>query len=101
MAASDYVPTHPNLLLASEGVSTDAVRGVPSSPSAFGVISRLRAPYLARQMTSECRPRNEASWALFYKVGFRLAGRRNSVNFGQKVCHIKALQTRKSQDVES
>jgi len=26
MAASDYVPTYPNLLLASEGVSTDAVR---------------------------------------------------------------------------
>jgi hypothetical protein len=25
MTASDYVPTHPNLLLASEGASTDAV----------------------------------------------------------------------------
>lgn len=26
MAASDYVPTYPHLLLASEGVSTDAVQ---------------------------------------------------------------------------
>jgi hypothetical protein len=26
MTASDYVPTHPDLLLASEGASTDAVR---------------------------------------------------------------------------
>lgn len=34
MAASDYVPTHPNLLLASEGVSTDAV-----PQSAPGVVS--------------------------------------------------------------
>jgi hypothetical protein len=27
MTASDYVPTYPDLLLASEGASTDAVRG--------------------------------------------------------------------------
>jgi len=29
MTASDYVPTHPDLLLASEGASTDAVCGLP------------------------------------------------------------------------
>jgi len=27
MTASDYVPTHPDLPLASEGASTDAIRG--------------------------------------------------------------------------
>ena len=42
MAASDYVPTYPNLLLASEGASTDAVR------SAF-VDQQLRAPIRVRE----------------------------------------------------
>jgi hypothetical protein len=31
MAASDYVPTYPHLLLASEGVSTEAVPDMPKA----------------------------------------------------------------------
>lgn len=39
MTASDYVPTHPDLLLASEGASTDAVRLV--TPTGKCVLSRI------------------------------------------------------------
>ena len=33
MTASDYVPTHPDLLLASEGASTDAVQKRTCKPN--------------------------------------------------------------------
>ena len=49
MTASDYVPTNPDLLLASEGASTDALR----SPSCSDGTSDL--PWVVR----DCRLRGE------------------------------------------
>jgi len=41
MTASDYVPTYPDLLLASEGASTDAVGVALSAPTEAANISAL------------------------------------------------------------